>query len=290
MDGWFETYRGAVNATDCDVNEHMNVASYLSRAAMADRVLFSRLGLTSAQPGVGPEMRVKRVAVQFTEEFRSGDVLHIESAVTGIELDRLSVRHLIRNSSAGTVTTTIDETVQLAVSADAGGSTLRAEQLSDSIATIAAQPELLKVYAEPEGDDGFADSALDIVYPRDLDPAGWASSGYLVSKFSDATLQTLASIGVTRELRESRGYSFSTFEFQLAYGARLQVGAQLRIRSAIRHVGRSSIRILHRMSDGETGRTVAELSQFGVCLDLASRRSTPLPDDVRRSTERRLVA
>jgi acyl-CoA thioesterase FadM len=99
----------------------------------------------------------------------------------------------------------------------------------------------------------------------------------------------LASIGITRELRVSRGHSFSTFEFQLAHAAPLRAGAQLLIRSAIRHVGSSSIRILHRMSDGETGQAVAELSQFGVYLDMASRRSTPLPEDVRRLAQHRLV-
>jgi acyl-CoA thioester hydrolase len=280
VDGWFESYRGAVNATDCDVNEHMNVASYLSRASMADRTLLSRLGLMSGRPRAHPEILDNRVAVQFTDEFRAGDVLHIESAVTGMKSDHLSVRHLVRNSASGAVATTIDEIIQFEDCADAAG--------NSTAATVAATT-ILKVYAEPAGDDGFEDSALDIVYPRDLDPAGVASRGYLVSKFSDATLQTLASIGITRELRMSRGYSFSTFEFQLAHATPLRVGAQLRIRSAIRHVGSSSIRILHRMSDGETGQTVAELSQFGVCLDMASRRSTPLPDDVRKLAQHRLV-
>ena len=78
---------------------------------------------------------------------------------------------------------------------------------------------------------------------------------------------------------ERRG--FSTFEFQLALGAPLRPGDPVRVRSALLHVGRSSMRLLHVMSNERSGERVATLEQLGVHLNIDARRPTPLPDALR---------
>ena len=45
------------------------------------------------------------------------------------------------------------------------------------------------------------------------------------------------------------------------------------------------MRFYHRMENAETGEEVATLSQYGVHLDLDSRRPTPIPDDLRTRAE-----
>ena len=55
------------------------------------------------------------------------------------------------------------------------------------------------------------------------------------------------------------------------------------------HLGSSSIRFMHRMSDPATGTEYARLGQFGVQLDLDTRRPAALPERLRAAAARLLV-
>ena len=59
--------------------------------------------------------------------------------------------------------------------------------------------------------------------------------------------------------RENRG--LSTFEFRLRFLGSLRVGDLLLVRSALVHVGSSSMRIFHRLTNARTGALVATLEQ-----------------------------
>ena len=78
---------------------------------------------------------------------------------------------------------------------------------------------------------------------------------------------------------EQRG--LSTFEFQLSVDGPLRSGDLVRVQSALVHVGNSSLRLFHRMTNARTGVQVATLEQSGVHLDREARRSVPLPDGLR---------
>ena len=73
----------------------------------------------------------------------------------------------------------------------------------------------------------------------------------------------------------------STFEFQLEFHAQARPGDMIDIESCIAKLGSSSLRLCHRMRDGDTGAILATLSQFGVQLDLDARRPAPIADDLR---------
>ena len=61
------------------------------------------------------------------------------------------------------------------------------------------------------------------------------------------------------------------------------------MRSALLHVGGSSIRIFHRLTNAATGELAATLEQSGVHLDLDARRPTALPDELRERARTLLV-
>ena len=63
------------------------------------------------------------------------------------------------------------------------------------------------------------------------------------------------------------------------------MGDFYRNRSGIAHLGNSSLRFLHVMSDA-TGREVARLGQYGVQLDLDARRPTALAPELRARAEK----
>ena len=55
--------------------------------------------------------------------------------------------------------------------------------------------------------------------------------------------------------------------------------------SCVAQRGGSSIRLFHRVRDGETGEDIAGLSQFGVQLDLDARRPKRIADDLRERAQ-----
>src|SRR2546430_1765887 len=97
----------------------------------------------------------------------------------------------------------------------------------------------------------------------------------------EATGDARAAFGMTPAYMRAERRGFSTFEFQLALGAPLTPGDPVRVRSALLHVGRSSMRLLHVMTNERSGERVATLEQLGVHLDMDARRPTALPEALR---------
>jgi acyl-CoA thioester hydrolase len=87
---------------------------------------------------------------------------------------------------------------------------------------------------------------------------------------------------------QNRG--FSTFEFQLGFESGVRAGDPLAVRSALTHVGNSSMRILHVLTDVRSGERVSTLEQAGVHLDLDARRPAPLPPALRAAALKHLVS
>ena len=135
---------------------------------------------------------------------------------------------------------------------------------------------------QPVALDGFRDSARDVIKPAEMDGAGRVGLAAYIHRFSAANGHAIAAFGMTPGYMQRERRGFSTFEFQFALtGAELAAGDIVRVRSALLHVGTSSVRIQHRMTNERTGREVATLDQFGVHLDMDARKSTPLPDPIR---------
>jgi acyl-CoA thioester hydrolase len=102
-----------------------------------------------------------------------------------------------------------------------------------------------------------------------------------IHRFSAANGHLLAGFGMSPAYMRAESRGFSTFEFRLRFPGALRVGDLVRVQSGLLHVGASSLRLLHRMTNVGTGLEVATLEQSGVHLDLGARRATPLPDSLR---------
>jgi len=74
---------------------------------------------------------------------------------------------------------------------------------------------------------------------------------------------------------------FSTFELVLQMSGVLPLDAPYLVETGIGHLGSSSLRMIHRMTNARTGAEIARLSQFGVNLDLDARRPARWPENIR---------
>src|SRR5260370_311722 len=143
---------------------------------------------------------------------------------------------------------------------------------------------------EPRGLEGFPQTARDTVQPGELDVFGQSALSHYIHRFSAANGHAIAAFGMTPGYQRDQRRGFSTFEFQLAIGGTLRPGDSVRVQSALLHVGNSSMRLLHVMTDERSAAPVATLEQLGVPLDMDARKSTPLPDELRARAKAVLVA
>jgi acyl-CoA thioesterase FadM len=279
MDEWTETWRGIVAPWECDITEHFTIAYYFDRLADAAATMAASLGLrgTASSPG-------HRFDVRFVRELRAGASFHILSAPFALDGASLRIGHQFIDSASGEVTAWVEETFTIPAAA-------LPRRTRDAIALhLASWPApAVERRPEPTTTEGFIPTARDRVKPTDLDADGNFTLAASVHRFTAGCVQTLAAIGATASYLEAERKGFSTFELTLELTGSPRLGDPVLVETGIAHLGNSSIRFIHRMSDPVDGREFARLGQFGVQLDLHARRPAALPAPLKAAAQRLLV-
>jgi acyl-CoA thioesterase FadM len=292
---WLETYRGTVNQWEVDNVGHFTVAYYFARFEDATLALLDAVGLGGrAVGGAGLACRVERCDVRYLRELRVADLLHVRSAIVGVDQDGIVLAHEVYDSADGTLCTTVHQRAHVVGAGGAPRALTPAQRAaidahSESWEPPADAPGAAARPALPESDAGFVESARDALRPWEADAHGEAGWPAYVHRFSAANGHALAAFGMTPAYMREQHRGLSTFEFRLAWPGVLRAGDLVSVRTGLLHVGTSSMRLLHRMRDARTGRVVATLEQAGVHLDLDARRPAPLPDALRERARALLV-
>jgi acyl-CoA thioester hydrolase len=290
VDAWEETYRGTVYRWEVDHNDHLTVAYYFSRLGDATVAMLEGLGLGRAYAErTGRACVTADCYVRYVRELRAGDLMHVSTAVIGVEDDALRLGHRLVDSATGDVCTTFEQRV-----AHVGPGRAAAPLDPDARRAAAARQTAWdgparEAHPRPRGGEGFVASARDVLKPAEIDALGQPALSAYIHRFSAANGHALNAFGFTPEYmrRERRG--FSTFEFQCTFSGGLRAGDVVAVRSALTHLGNSSLRLLHVMTSERSGETVATLEQSGVHFDLQARRPAPLPDALRERARAVLV-
>jgi acyl-CoA thioester hydrolase len=120
-----------------------------------------------------------------------------------------------------------------------------------------------------------------VVYPWQCDHMGHMNVMWYVGKFDEACWQLLAMLGVsTARMRDSR-VGMAAVAQNIEYKRELHPGNVITIRSTILEVRERSLRMLHKMTNDETGELVAKMEVVGVHLDFSLRKAQPLPPELR---------
>ena len=266
MAGWIETCRSVVSPWECDVTEHFTIAYYFDRLADAAATIEERLGVRDLARNAGC-----RFDVRFVRELRAGASFHILSAPLGLGEGSLRFGHQILDSANGEITAWVEQTLDR-----------RSPLPPDLSEEIERRPE-------PRNGAGFIPTVRDRVMPVDLDAEGSFSLAAFVHRFTTAVIQALAAIGASSSYMEAERRGYSTFELALRVTGSPRLGDPISVDTGIVHLGKSSIRFVHRMCDPASGREFARLGQFGVQLDLDARRPVALPEALRSAAERHLI-
>jgi acyl-CoA thioesterase FadM len=279
MTNWNETYRGTVPPWECDVTEHFTIAYYFDRLDEAERNLAAILGLGELLRGGG---FARVLDVRFARELRAASSFHIESAALAVD-EGLRLGHRFVDSATGEIVTWIAESWELPEGALSPERRAIVGRLAEWEGP-APEPR-----PEPQSTAGFIPTARGRVKPADLDADGRFALCAIVHRLTDACLQATAAIGMDAEFLDLNRRGFSTFELALRVSGALALDEPYLVLSGIAHLGNSSLRMIHLMSNPRSGAEVARLGQFGVNLDLDARRPTRWPDAIRTRAAKLVV-
>jgi acyl-CoA thioesterase FadM len=279
MEGWAETWRGIVAPWECDITEHFTIAYYFDRLGDAASIMATGLGFEQALRSGS-----RRFDVRFVRELRAGASFHIVSAPLALDAGSLRLGHQLVDSANSEVTAWVEETLDIAAA-----SLLAETRETIDLRLVPWPGPAVELRPEPSTTKGFIPTARDRVKPMDLDPDGKFALAAFVHRFTAGCMQALAAIGATASYFETERKGFSTFELALRVAGWPQPGSSVVVETGIVHLGNSSIRFVHRMSDPADGSEFARLSQFGVQLDLDTRRPAALPEALRSAAAGLLV-
>jgi acyl-CoA thioester hydrolase len=276
--GWLETYRGAVYRWEVDHNDHLTVAYYFARLGHATLALLDALGLAGDDHGGG--WLTTDCHVRYARELRVGDIMHVSSAPIGVESDGFVTGHKLVDTGTGELTSTFSQRLTLV---DADGAPLALPP--DARERLAARRQdwdgpAREHRGRPARLDGLRPGARDTIEASVGDGSGPSALAAYVHRFSAANSHILAAFGMTPGYMRQHRRGFSTFEFQFGAAQRLRPGMPVVVCSGVLHVGSSSLRLFHLMTDARTGAEIATLHQAGVHFDQELRRPTPLPPEL----------
>ena len=281
MADWIETYRGVVNAWECDIVEHFTIAYYFDRFADATRNFVDLIGETET---LGPSVNVgpTQLFVTFPHELRGGSQFHIVSGVIGVEADAVRLGHKVIDSTTGQAVTSVTETIALAPGAAASRKKLEGLVLAWDGPKIADR-------ATGKPGQGLK-TFRDRVKRWEIGESGSLSLPGYVHRFSAGAMQTLVGVGMSGAYLKENRRGFSTFELDLRIEAMAKVGDMMDVTTVVTHLGSSSVRFLHTLTCQQTGKLLATMGQGGVHLDMEARKSTPMPAELRALASKILVS
>ena len=278
MSAELETYRGVVYRWEVDHNDHFTVAFYFALLGDATQALLDALGLPPERDGRA--WITADCYVRYMQELRVGDIMHITSAPIAVVPDGFVAGHRLVNTGTGAVASTFEQRLRLVGFDGAPVSLSAAERERIDARRLPWDGPAREHRARPKSLDGLRDSARDTIKPSEAGGSTPAALAAYIHRFSASNSHVIAAFGMTPSYMREQRRGFSTFEFQFGATRALRPDAHVVVRSGLLHVGTSSLRLFHVMSDARTGAELATLLQAGVHLDMDARRPTPLPPDL----------
>ena len=241
--------------------EHFTVAFYFQKLDFATFTALKTIGLDPAQSDA-PSM--SRCVTRFSQELVAGDIYRIET----VQLGAARLGHRLYNATSDTVCTHFDQFFT---------KKLVGKSIGDSSDWDGPDPVN---NLNPTDQGQWLVTGRDLVQDKDLDRAGNLTGHACILRFSAAGEHLRSHIGMTPDYMRENRVGFSTFSFDFKRYNRVKADIPLQTESTISRIGRTSMRILHRLTTSD-GVRLAELAQTGVHLDKDRRRPSPFPDVVR---------
>lgn len=291
LDAPVASQRSCVNPWECDRMGHLNVQFYLARAADADAQLLAALGLGPARlrrEGLVPRVLEHRII--FRRELHVGSVTAARSAVRRIEGDHLHAATELLNGETGVLAAQIES--KLALENGAGdGCSWPADICAAAAGMAAASADCLPALSPEQPAPptaalpGLVESGRGTVNTWEVDAGGRMAPRFVMARFADAAGQLLTRIGLGGDTMRQCGWGSAALDYHIRYLRRLQAGDAFVIRSGVTEIGDKVWRFCHQVRELESDRVAATASVAALLFDLATRKSFPLPAEIRAKVQ-----
>ena len=289
--GWLETYRGAVARWEVDNVDHFTVAFYFERLEHAMLGLLETVGL-------GPDYMARArhgcvpvdTFVRYMRELRVGDILHVESGVIDADEAGLHVGHKLFDSETRTVCASFEQRlVHVALPGRTPAALSAAQRQAIEARRVSWDGPAREPRRAPKGLEGFLDSGARRGEADRAEPGRGERALVLRPPLLGGRRPPHVRHRVHTRLHAQRAPGL--LDVRVPDDVRRPAPARtpVQVKSALLHVGSSSLHMCHQMHNGRTGEHVATLHQLGVHLDMNARRPAPLPETIRVKAKDRLA-
>lgn len=292
MGSLMPTVRANVKAWECDVMEHMNVQYYLARSAETVGQLQVALGL-SGQNNHALLHRAERVL--FMREMRNGESYTVYSGILAIGDNTLRTFSEIHNLDNDTLAARFIVDLQW-TDLDSGQATnfpTSAHRAAEAI-TIAPPTNLRPQQTLPQTPQrnlasaehyGLFDTARGTIEAWECDARGNLHPRFFMSRCSDAVTHLQRHYGLTPDYRKEHGLGSAALEYNIEFQQNFRAGDVLITKSGLREMHGKTQQFFHWFINAATGDTVATVETTGTLFDFETRKSVPMPDDLRALAE-----
>jgi acyl-CoA thioester hydrolase len=129
-----------------------------------------------------------------------------------------------------------------------------------------------------------------VVFPWNCDHIGHMNVRWYAHHFDDAGFHLWSVIGLPQSEMHARGIGLVVAQIKIDYIREMKAGDLLVVKSGFIHVGNRSLKHLARMSNADTGVLCATQETVEVFFDPKTRKSAPMPEDIRRKLLDHVVA
>jgi acyl-CoA thioester hydrolase len=287
------TYRGCVNAWECDQWGHQNVAFYIAKAADAQAALCSEIGLTpSWLRSRGAMVTPVRERILFQRELLAGDAVSIRSGVRRASGTALQYFSLLANDETGTRCTVFETEARLADIATGmpidwpPDAVARASQLA---ATHAGHPPPAPIEG-PRAPGRTPEHAVlthrGCIDSFERDDTGWTPLRFQVVRFAQATHRLNEHLGLSRPAMLSRNIGIAALDYWVDYRLLLRGGQPIDIRSGVLELRGKLLRTYHHLIVAGQDEIATSFEVAFVFFDLTARKAVPIPPEIVAACDR----
>jgi len=292
MGSLMPTVRANVKAWECDVMEHMNVQYYLARSAETVGQLQVVLGLSSLS---NHALLHRAERVLFMREMRNGESYTVYSGILSMTDNTLRTFSEIHNLDNDTLAarfivdlqwTNLDtgQAASLPSSAHRAAEAITIEPSTNlrPQQTLSQPPQRNLASAEHYG---LFDTARGTIEPWECDARGNLHPRFFMSRCSDAVTHLQRHYGLTPDYRKEHGLGSAALEYNIEFQQNFRAGDVLITKSGLREMHGKTQQFFHWFINAATGETVATVETTGTLFDFETRKSVPMPDDLRALAE-----
>ena len=137
--------------------------------------------------------------------------------------------------------------------------------------------------------NNWFETTRSVVFPWHCDHYGHMNARWYVHQFDDSGFHIWTLAGCPHSHSRAQGVETVVARYTVDYLREMVAGQALVVRCGFVRLGNKSVTHLHRMFDADSGTLHAAMECVEVFFDPETRKSAPMPDDIRAVLERKLA-